>query len=32
MGTRGRSGSEGELPRIAGYWCEGVDDPPPPWG
>jgi len=33
MGARGRSGAaEGELPRIAGYWCEGVEDPPPPWG
>jgi len=32
MGTRGHAGVEGELPRIAGYWCEYVDDPPPPWG
>lgn len=33
MGARGRSGAEGELARIAGYWCpEDEEPPPPPWG
>jgi hypothetical protein len=27
MGVRGRLGSEGELARIAGYWCPYPDDP-----